>query len=311
MNDQLQSPILFLVFNRPYTTLKVFEQIRKAKPTQLFVAADGPRPTKPGEKMICEETRSIATKVDWDCEVLTLFSEENKGCGKAVSDAITWFFEHVEEGIILEDDCLPSNSFFSFCEILLAQYRFDDRIHSIGGTNLLKQWNPNKASYIFTNYVGVWGWATWRRVWNEYDFLIKKWAITEIRNAYLNTIDNADEKYLLYTELDKIFHGERHTWDYQWVFSSSISGRFGIVPTLNLISNIGFGKDATHTKNVTSLISGLDTFEIQFPLVSPQSMLKDKDFEDTFSKKFFPAATKTNIYRTLINFVNNIRKRKT
>ena len=161
----MDTPILFLVFNRPDTTSKVFQRIREIQPLKLFIAADGPRPEKEGEKEKCETVkRSVLENIDWPCEVKTLFRNNNLGCGKAVSNAITWFFQNVEEGIILEDDILPDKSFFNFCKDLLEKYRYDERIKVIGGSNIHKKAGI-KDSYYFSSICRIWGWASWRRVW--------------------------------------------------------------------------------------------------------------------------------------------------
>ena len=155
--------VLFIIFNRPETTQRVFDAIRLAKPTRLYIAADGPRENKTGEKELCEQARKIAQNVDWDCEVKTLFQKENLGCGKAVSHAISWFFENEDMGIILEDDCLPHQSFFKYCEELLEKYKNNDRIGIISGNNFQKKRKIGSFSYYFSDIVNIWGWATWAR----------------------------------------------------------------------------------------------------------------------------------------------------
>ena len=162
-NATFTTPVLFLIFNRPDTTKQVFSAIQKARPPRLYVAGDGPRPEQSNEAEICEIVRSIATNVDWDCEVKTLFRDHNFGCRLAVSQAISWFFENEPEGIILEDDCLPSQSFFWFCQELLEDFRNDKQVGAICGfySNEL-DYKPS-ASYFFSRYMRVWGWAGWRR----------------------------------------------------------------------------------------------------------------------------------------------------
>jgi hypothetical protein len=163
------APILFLVFNRPETTARVFEAIRNAKPSRLYIAADGPRDFIYNEYAVCAKTREIASRVDWDCDVETLFRAENLGCKAAVSSAISWFFSHEEEGIILEDDCLPCESFFYFTTILLEKYRHDERIAHIAGSNFQDGKKVGDGSYYFSDLYNIWGWATWKRVWKDYD----------------------------------------------------------------------------------------------------------------------------------------------
>ena len=201
----LTTPVLFLVFNRPDTTEKVFEAIRQAKPQKLFVAADGPRGNRLGEKEKCEQVRKIATTVDWDCEVKTLFREKNLGCKFAVSSAIDWFFKNVEEGIVLEDDCLPSQSFFWFCQELLERYRNDERVMLIGGNNRGVDFLKNH-SYFFSKYVQIWGWATWRRSWEKYDSKIRKWKL--VKEQIGNYIYSPKEVKLRIKQFDNVYNNK-------------------------------------------------------------------------------------------------------
>jgi hypothetical protein len=243
------TPILFIVFNRPATTEKVFEKIREIKPAKLYVAADGPRAGRPEDTENCKVTRAIIDKVDWNCKVYKLFRDENLGCGKAVSGAINWFFNSEEEGIILEDDCVPDKSFFKFCEVLLDKYRNDERVMHIGGTNFQRGNKRGEASYYFSAMVHVWGWATWKRAWSKYDFdisdveeFIKKDKISKyfsdaVIHSYWSDI------------FRKMNRHEIDTWDYQWHYSVWNNGGMAIIPQVNLISNIGFGADATHTQS--------------------------------------------------------------
>lgn len=156
-NKNYSVPILFIVFNRPDPTQQVFEKIRQIRPQQLFIAADGPRENQPDDKINCAQVRAIINRIDWDCQVQTLFSEKNLGCGKAVSNAITWFFEHVEEGIILEDDCVPDVSFFDFCKAMLEQYRNNPHVMMISGTSFLYNRIESRESYFFSKYYSIWG----------------------------------------------------------------------------------------------------------------------------------------------------------
>jgi len=183
----LYTPILFLIFNRPDTTQKVFNAIRKAKPKQFFIAADGSPPDREGEIEKCQKSRKIATSVDWDCEVKTLFRDKNLGCKIAISSAIDWFFENVEEGIILEDDCLPHQSFFWFCQELLEYYRNDTRIMHISGDNFQFGRKRGEGSYYFSKYSHVWGWATWRRAWKCFDINMKSFEEFKAENQ-INSI---------------------------------------------------------------------------------------------------------------------------
>lgn len=246
--DTFKTPILFLIFNRPDTTKKVFKVIRKIKPKFLYVAADGHRDWVEGEDELCKETRNIVEKIDWDCEVNLLFRKDNLGCGPAVSGAIDWLFQHEEEGIILEDDCLPSISFFNYCSQLLEYYRNDTRIGQISGYNAGKVDKSTLSSdYFFSKYGMIWGWATWKRAWNLYDFNMKvlkdDYMKSELQYYYRNK--NTYTNKLNAFEL--ILNGKLNTWDYQWGLTKIIHSMYSIIPRENLIENIGFDENATHT----------------------------------------------------------------
>jgi GT2 family glycosyltransferase len=168
MKNSLETAILILLFNRPETTIRVFDKISQIKPQRLYIASDGPRKNFDGEKEKVKKVREIATRVDWPCEVKTLFRNENLGCKKGVSSAITWFFEQEEQGIILEDDCVPNLDFFTFCESLLDRYAEDERVSVITGNNFQNNKWRGDASYYFSKYNHCWGWASWRRSWKDY-----------------------------------------------------------------------------------------------------------------------------------------------
>ncbi len=241
----MNTPILFLIFNRPDTTKQVFETIRKYQPKQLFIAADGPREEKKGEKELCEQVRKITSDIDWDCEVKTLFRNKNLGCGKAVSEAITWFFENVEEGIILEDDCLPNQSFFSFCEKMLENYRNDYRIMMISGTNRLDK-KEIENDYFFSQHFQIWGWATWKRAWILYDNKMENWFSYKEKKV-LNYVFGNKEISSYYSKMfDAGFLKIVDTWDIQWNYSCIFNHGLSISPKYNFIKNIG--KAGTHTK---------------------------------------------------------------
>jgi len=269
---RLQTPILFLIFNRPDQALLVFEEIRKQQPERLFIAADGPRYNKPGEAILCEETKKgILQRIDWDCEVNTLFRTNNLGCGKAVSSAIDWFFSHVEEGIILEDDCLPDPTFFSFCSSLLAHYSTNEKIMHISGTNYQMGIERGKASYYFSHYTHIWGWASWRRAWKKYDFSLERYKDTSKEG--LNTRLRAD--------LDAIYGNEIDTWDIQWFMSVWFNRGWTITPNTNLIRNIGYGKQATHTKYVPAWFKRMQYGEM--PVIIHPSVIKIDEEADQYA----------------------------
>jgi hypothetical protein len=265
-----RAPVLFLIFNRPEPTRQVFEAIRAYQPSRLYVAADGPRPEKAGEWRLCAETRSVLEQVDWDCQVQTLFRDENLGCGTAVSEAITWFFDHEAEGIILEDDCLPDPSFFPFCEEMLDRYRDQREVGSISGNNFLPEALHMEQPYGFSKYVQIWGWATWRRFWKDYHFKMEgtlaEWDKI-IGDA--NPVRNQANYWL---QIFKTLRaGLIDTWDYQVMFSSWRHGYVHIFPGRNLVANLGYGADATHTNFQSPLAhlarQTLQDYETTLPVV--------------------------------------------
>lgn len=275
-----KSAVLLLAFNRPDTTLKVFEAIREARPRRLYIAADGPREDRPGEDQLCAEVRRIATAVDWNCKVSTLFQEQNLGCGRAVTQAITWFFDQEEEGIILEDDTLPDATFFCFCDELLARYRNDERIMAICGGSYFPRYLAPSTSYTYSRLFDPWGWATWRRAWNRNDATLSE--LDEVVKSGL--IEAMDTKRFAFSKnwidlFQRTKAGEIDTWDYQWTFSILRDAGFVIVPKRNLIFNLGFGDGATHTTDVTSKLASLQRHALEFPLKHPRhlSVAKRRD----------------------------------
>ncbi len=287
--DSLKVPVLFLIFNRPDTTQVVFNEIRKAKPKLLFIAADGPRKDHPEDIVLCQKARETVDHVDWDCTIMTLFRDENLGCKIGVSSAIDWFFSKVDEGIILEDDCLPDQSFFPFCQELLEKYRDDERIMMISGDNFQFGRNVTNNSYYFSRYFHIWGWATWKRAWKHYDVDIKAWP--EIRqNGSLRNI-LSENKVVKYWEsiFNSVYNGLINTWDYQWVFSCWIQGGLSIIPNQNLVSNIGFDANGTHTHG-DSIFSKMPVKNMKFPLVHPNYVIRDCN-SDTYTENMWFSAS--------------------
>ena len=271
---ELRTPILFLLFNRPDTTQKVFNEIRKAKPKQLFVAADGPRENEENDIEKCRATKDIINQVDWDCEVKTLFREKNLGLKIGISSAIDWFFENVEEGIILEHDCVPHPTFFQFCQELLEKYREDERIFVITGDNFLFGHKRTDYSYYFSRYVHCWGWATWRRAWLHYDGEIKIWPEIKNGNWLKDVVGSAGAVRWWSNRFQHAYENKIAAWDYLWVFSCWMQNGLTITPNVNLISNIGFGPEATHTKS-KSRIMNMETTAMDLPLRHPPFVIID------------------------------------
>jgi hypothetical protein len=280
MVEQMNSPVLFLIFNRPDATARVFDEIRRAKPPRLYVAADGPRLDRVGEPERCAKARAIVSDVDWVCEVHTLFRDENIGCKRAVSGAIDWFFGCESEGVILEDDCLPSLSFFGFCDELLEKYRFDSRVGQISGFNSLDDCRMHD-DYLFSKYGPIWGWASWRRAWDHYDVEMKLWPTIKDEKQYKNFTRNPEEEEFRIRLFDMLYRKEVDTWDYQWVFAKLINSMLTVIPAKNLIENIGFDDDATHTKSIPGYARGVERKELAISR-HPRWVLNDINYESMY-----------------------------
>lgn len=280
--SQLNTPILFIAFNRPDITKIVFDEIKKVRPKKLFVSVDGPRNEIERQKV--EKVKKIVSDIDWLCEVKKKFNRKNLGCRKAVSSAMTWFFNNVDEGIVLEDDCLPSKDFFKFCEEILARYRDDERIMHISGNNFLGNLRKYKYSYYFSKYPFSWGWASWRRAWKKYDVDMKLYPKIKIGD-YLKNFSFL-EKLRVKSKLKATYKGLEDTWDYQWFFSLLINKGLAIVPKKNLVKNIGFREDSTHTKPIDSYLS-VPTENMDFPLKHPSHVKWDKEADKKYFKRFF------------------------
>ncbi len=272
---QTQSAVLFIIFNRPDTTKLVFEKIREARPKRLYIAADAPRPGKPEDEILCKEARDIVNKIDWDCELKTLFRTENGGCKEAVSAAITWFFNNEEEGIILEDDCLPANSFFKFCDTLLKKYRNDTRIRHITGCNLQQGKKWGDASYYFSNRTHVWGWASWKRVWNEYDKSLARYNNDEIREKLQNIYPDPLVVECWVNIFNDVKAGKINSWAYPLDFINFFNNGLTIIPNENLISNIGYGAAGTNTIETDHVFSNVDLSEIK-EITDPAFIVPEK-----------------------------------
>ncbi len=252
--EKFNTPILFIIFKRPEHQKQVFEQIRQVRPTQLFIAADGPRANVPSDTEKCAEARKIIQQVDWPCEVKTLFRDKNLGCGLAVSSAITWFFSHVDEGIILKDDIKPSISFFYYCRKMLDYYRDDHRIFQINGNTahitLEKGYKETTTPYFFNRFAQIWGWATWKRAWDHYDFNLNFLKKPGALNAMYRTIKQSlhpSNANMISGILNGRYYGGLDTWDIQWFCTILINGGWCISHKTNLTENIGFDQEATHT----------------------------------------------------------------
>jgi len=302
---RLDSPVVLIIFNRPDATARVFAEIARARPGKLLVVADGPRADRPGEDAKCAQARSIIERVDWQCEVLLNYAESNLGCKRRLTSGISWAFEQVPEAIFLEDDCLPHPTFFAFCEQLLQRYRDDQRVSQIGGANFQFGRNRTAASYYFSRYHHVWGWASWRRAWQNYDGDLAMWPEIRASGRLAAVIPDAAERAYWTKILDAVHGGKIDTWDYQWNLSSWAQGRVSIVPAVNLISNIGFGAEATHTQ-VSSILAGIAVEPMPFPLQHPRVVLPDIHTDAYTARTMFSGGS---LGQRILRKVRAIRRR--
>lgn len=244
-------PVLLILFNRPNHVRQLLDRLRAGQPKSLYVAVDGVRMGHPTDMVRVAECIATLDEIDWPCTVHRLIRNQNLGCKLAVSSAIDWFFQQVPEGIILEDDCLPDPTFFSFCADLLTRYRSDERVMHISGANLYQGRTWGDASYFFSPIPHIWGWATWRRAWQHYDVQMTGYPDFEQSGGIERTVPDQDSVHYWKRALSATFGGTINTWDYQWVYAIWRKGGLCITPNHNLITNIGFGKDATHTITVS------------------------------------------------------------
>jgi hypothetical protein len=273
--QQLHTPVAFFVFNRPESTARVFAEIARARPRMLLVVADGPREDRSGEVERCRAARAVVERMDWDCEVLTRFADTNLGCKRRLSSGLDWVFDTVEQAIILEDDCLPHPSFFRFCAELLDWYRDDPRVAMIGGTSFQPPARRNAHSYHFSRYTHVWGWASWRRAWQHYDVAMNSWPYVAREGRIPDDLVTDTRAAEYWRKIfDSVHRGEIDTWDYQWLYACWLQGALSVIPGVNLVSNIGFGPEATHTGG-WSPYAAMPRREMRFPLRHPPQVVRD------------------------------------
>jgi hypothetical protein len=276
--DGFETAVGLFLFNRPETTARVVDVLRRVRPRRLFAVADGPRPGHPGDPPRCAAARAVLDAVDWDCTLRTDFSPVNLGCGRRVASGISWIFDQVEEAILLEDDCVPDPTFFPYCAELLARYRDDERVLMVTGTNPLAPWRTDAQSYHFALHGYCWGWATWRRAWRLFDFAMSALDLPETPARLLQaTSDEAFTDMVL--RMCRASRGRIDIWDWPWALAQLLEGRLAAVSAVNLVSNIGFSTGATHTHQPLSLVAGLRTDPLAFPLRHPPDVAADREYD--------------------------------
>ena len=266
--------------------MEVFDRIRKAQPARLYISADGARANRDGEKEKVLAVRNyIMDNIDWPCSINTLFRESNLGCKESVYQAISWFFEHEESGVILEDDCLPDLSFFQFCRDLLEHYKDDLRVWQICGSNFdFGDRRDPDYSYHFSYYGAIWGWATWRDRWKNYDVNIESYVEIKRKGYLKDLFGNSDEAQARAERFDNIKNID--TWDFQWAYTRFINSGLAVMPNRNLVENLGFGNEATHTHTTDDLRAHMKTYSMSFPLSHPPFIIRDKVTDDLYFFRF-------------------------
>ncbi|MBY0246146.1 MAG: hypothetical protein K2Q17_00660 [Nitrospiraceae bacterium] len=270
--DGFDTPIALLTFNRPHLTKRLVEILAQVKPRRVFVVSDGPRPHVAGDVENCAAVRRLFEKLDWECEIERDFAERNMGSFPRNASGLNWVFDQVEEAIILEDDCVPSLSFFPYCEALLKKYRDNPRVGVISGNNFLKPGTGEQtASYFFSRYATTWGWASWRRTWRQVDLEMPYWLEFRDSGKLRQSVFSSSEENYWRGIYDRIHQRTRkNAWDYQLMLACRRFDLLTVVPSVNLVSNAGYGPDATHCINPNNLACDVAAHELRFPLIHPE-----------------------------------------
>ena len=302
----MRTPITFLIFNRPETTAKVLEAIRQARPPKLLVVADGPRSNHPGEEEKCRATRALIDQVDWDCEILKNYSDINLGCKKRISSGLNWIFSIIDEAIILEDDCFPDPTFFRYCDELLERYRHSYQVMAINGQNLQFGRERGKESYYFSRYFHSWGWATWKRAWQFFDVDMKVWDLVPDWESKLLDMFPCQRHADYWKGIFQAVHdGRINSWAYQWFFAIWAANGLVTTPRVNLVKNIGFGKDATHTECDArrNIYAEMSINSLRFPLSHPHiyfpSRIADEFTQETHYNPSFMTRLRCKLNRMI------------
>jgi hypothetical protein len=288
-------PILLITYNRPDLVRLQIERLRRIKPEKLYVASDGPKSGKSNDKILVYESREIVDKsVNWQCCIYKKFEDENLGCGKGVSDAVAWFFEHEPEGIILEDDCNVSDSFYPFCKYILEKYRSDESV--AGVTADFKFISNDRPSnyYGFIDFPLIWGWATWKRVWQKYKYQLDNETDNASEIKFLNHLPRRGQKYWA-KQFSSVTNNRVDTWDYQLAHLVLKNRMRFVHPMRNLVTNVGLGENATHTKCISDPTSKLQSLEVTGPYKEDTQY---REYNDYLATKYF-------IERTLFEKVGN------
>ena len=281
----LNTPVILSVFNRPESTGRVFEAIALAKPRQLFVFADGPRSA--AEADLCVRARAVVEKVDWACDVKYRYSETNLGARECYKSGVDWAFSEVDEGIVLDDDCVPDPTFFVFSQDMLERYRHDPRVMMVCGTNYLGHWKEGRQSYHFSHFGSVWGWASWKRAWAFYDQSMSAWGDEKVKERIRDLLANDEVFTLQARRFDRLYREpqDRHSWDLPWSLARLVHSGLTIVPSVNLVENIGNidgrGLPPDHP------LANLEVAPLALPLRSPGAVAVDREYDQLHVRRIF------------------------
>jgi hypothetical protein len=276
----MKTSVAIIIFNRPDITRRVVDVVARIRPRKLFVIADGPRQWMAGEAENCLAARAVIESVDWECEVLKNYSDINLGVGHRPSTGLRWVFEQTDAAIVLEDDCVPHPTFFRYCDELLERYRDDERVMHISGDNW--GFGRRSSSYFFSCYCYSCGWATWRRAFQHYDPELRLWPSLRGTSWLLDILGDPRAVEFWSNRFDLIGESgvNRHGWDWPWLFACWAHRGLSILPSTNLITNIGFGEDATHTKSLDDERAHVPLEAMTFPLVHPECMVRDVEADE-------------------------------
>ncbi len=302
---QLTTPILFLTYKRFDTAEKVFNSIKKSRPRKLYFVSNAPKNNDLEEyKKICK-VRSLIEQVDWDCNLITLFRDEYLDVKKSITSSIDWFFSLEEKGIILEDDCVPSQTFYPFCQNLLDYYENDEEVFSIGGCCFFEDLDLPDNEYRFSKHVYIWGWATWRRAWLKYDHKMTEWPNFKKSKSFKSFFRNSLIRYYWINIFNSVYSDQINTWDYQWVYSIWLNNGITIIPNRNLITNIGFGNESNFTNDINSLEANMKSSDLDLPLNYIQTKIINRIEQEFVEKNIynitFWSIIKSMTYKFYIN----------
>lgn len=280
---ELNTAVAFCVFNRLETTKRVLNEIRRARPPRLYIIADGPRKNREDDRAKVQAVRQcIEEGIDWECSVYKSYSEDNLGCGKRVSSGLDWVFETEEEAIVLEDDCLPTPSFFRYCQDMLEHYRYHDEILMISGSNPHSGSYNSQESYFFTKVPFIWGWATWRRSWKLYDFDLKSLPANRRNPVFKETLPRM-ARWMYMAQFETLYKHQYDTWDYQLLYAGIVAHKLCITPAGNLVENVGMGVESTHTDDMPAWMNQ-NAGEIAFPIPFREKIVWDREFDMGYFK---------------------------